>query len=81
MNQAIDAGMVLWEHEEPVGPEDSVFGLYQRLFMAAAGGFWPAVGTLLNGGGRDVDLALGAYYTFPTEQEIAEFRATGHRYV
>lgn len=80
MVEEIDGGAILWEHDEPVRPRDSVAGLYSRLLRAAAGGFWDAYAVLEHGGGRPIDVGSGAYYSNPTEQQLAEFRQTGHRY-
>jgi folate-dependent phosphoribosylglycinamide formyltransferase PurN len=81
MVRQIDAGVVLWEHAELVRPDDRVYGLYERLFTAAEQGFWPAVRQLEQGGGRLVDPGEGRYYTWPTPEEIAAFRARGRRYI
>ena len=81
MVEQLDGGTVLWEHAESVRDRDSVFSLYDRLFQAAAQGFWPATQSLERGGIRTVDLAGGAVYRRPTREEIAEYRKLGRSYI
>ena len=81
MVEQLDGGTVLWEHAEPVRDRDSVFSLYDRLFQAAAKGFWPAMQSLQEGGIRAVDLKGGAVYKRPTPEEIAEYRKLGRSYI
>ncbi len=81
MIRDIDGGKVLWEHHEPVQSGDSVYALYDRLFQAAALGFWQALENLENGGGRWVNLQEGRYFSVPTDAQIAEFHRQGWRYV
>ena len=81
MVEELDGGKVLWERPEPVTLDDTVFSLYDRLYRLAAGGYWQALSALPGNGIRDVDLTQGAVYKRPTDEQIAEFRATGRRYV
>ena len=81
MAKKIDSGTILWEHEESVYPKDTVYGIYARLFTASAAGFWDALQTLSAGEGRTVDTNQGAYYSFPTGEQVKDFRQLGWRYV
>lgn len=81
MVEAVDEGQVLWEHHEPVHPNDTVIALYVRLIEAAAHGFWDAVERLFEGDGRVVDASRGAYHRLPDAMHIKEFRRRRLRYV
>ncbi len=77
----IDSGLVLWEHQEPVREGDTVYTLYQRLFAASDRGFWQAIDNLEKGEGRSVNLNEGVYFSWPTKEQIMEFRRQGRRYI
>jgi len=81
MVQEIDGGTILWEHHEPVTLADTVYTLYARLFQVAALGFWQSLDNLEAGVGQPIKLNEGTYFSEPTDEQIAEFRRQGRRYI
>jgi methionyl-tRNA formyltransferase len=82
MAEKIDAGMIVAEIPLSVEPRESAFDLSQRAKVVAG----REVALLLSALGtpewpvrRPIEVANGAYYTFPTRQDTRRLRAHGRR--
>jgi methionyl-tRNA formyltransferase len=81
MDEKIDGGEILWEHDEMIGVNDSVYTMYAKLFEASKQSFWHSFDVLRNGDGVPVDITKGEYYSYPSKCDIINFCQKGFRYI
>ena len=83
MTAGIDEGGILAQKAVPVGPEDTVFSLYEKCFRIAP----DLIGSVLDGieSGKPQEIVngkgKGAYFSFPGREDVQRLRKMGKRFL
>jgi methionyl-tRNA formyltransferase len=82
MGEKIDRGLVLAQHRIPVEETDTLFDLYRKCFAASSDVLLQALDKVRerNLTQCETDQAQ-SYFSFPTKEHWAEFRARGGRFI
>jgi methionyl-tRNA formyltransferase len=83
INDSVDDGPILLQMETPINPGETLDALIRRTKRAGAAQMIEVIAQIKAGTAREIDNPRGeaSYFTFPSRDEVREFRRRGYRLV